>query len=82
MIHKKVVENWPLSSPKVTVANILFMIQPYHRSDGAAYAEIGYTDGSKTIWKKIKAGKWIVQEGTTNTAVSGMVEQQGMNFHQ
>ena len=58
-------------APKVTVKNIATYDKtvPVTISDGATYAEIKTPDGSKTILKN-KAGKWIVQEGTTNTAVS------------
>ena len=58
-------------APKVTVKNIATYDStvPVEISDGATYAEIKTPDGSKTILKN-KAGKWIVQEGTTNTAVS------------
>ncbi|WP_173302991.1 YSIRK-type signal peptide-containing protein [Streptococcus sp. 8854] len=58
-------------APKVTVKNIATYDStvPVEISDGATYAEITTPDGSKTILKN-KAGKWIVQEGTTNTAVS------------
>lgn len=59
-------------APKVTVKNIATYdtTVPVEISDGATYAEITTPDGSKTILKTNKAGKWIVQEGTTNTAVS------------
>ncbi|WP_173276362.1 MULTISPECIES: YSIRK-type signal peptide-containing protein [unclassified Streptococcus] len=58
-------------APKVTVKNIATYDStvPVEISDGATYAEITTPDGSKTILKN-KAGKWVVQEGTTNTAVS------------
>ena len=58
-------------APKVTVKNISTYDNtvPVEISDGATYAEITTPDGSKTILKT-KAGKWVVQEGTTNTAVS------------
>ncbi|WP_415747555.1 mucin-binding protein [Streptococcus mitis] len=58
-------------APKVTVKNIATYdtTVPVTISDGATYAEITTPDGSKTILKT-KAGKWVVQEGTTNTAVS------------
>ena len=58
-------------APKVTVKNIATYDStvPVEISDGATYAEITTPDGSKTILKT-KAGKWVVQEGTTNTAVS------------
>ena len=58
-------------APKVTVKNISTYDNtvPITISDGATYAEITTPDGSKTILKT-KAGKWVVQEGTTNTAVS------------
>ncbi|WP_173273172.1 YSIRK-type signal peptide-containing protein [Streptococcus sp. 563] len=59
-------------APKVTVKNIATYdtTVPVTISDGATYAEIKTPDGSKTILKTNKDGKWIVQEGTTNTAVS------------
>jgi len=59
-------------APKVTVKNIATYdtTVPVEISDGATYAEITTPDGSKTILKTNKAGKWVVQEGTTNTAVS------------
>lgn len=59
-------------APKVTVKNIATYdtTVPVAISDGATYAEITTPDGSKTILKTNKAGKWVVQEGTTNTAVS------------
>ena len=59
-------------APKVTVKNIRTYDNtvPVEISDGATYAEITTPDGSKTILKTNKEGKWIVQEGTTNTAVS------------
>ena len=63
-------------APKVTVKNIATYdtTVPVTISDGATYAEITTPDGSKTILKTNKAGKWIVQEGTTNTAVSAGTE--------
>ena len=59
-------------APKVTVKNIATYdtTVPVTISDGATYAEIKTPDGSKTILKTNKDGKWIVKEGTTNTAVS------------
>ena len=59
-------------APKVTVKNIRTYDNtvPVEISDGATYAEITTPDGSKTILKTNKEGKWVVQEGTTNTAVS------------
>ena len=59
-------------APKVTVKNISTYDNtvPVEISDGATYAEITTPDGSKTILKTNKEGKWVVQEGTTNTAVS------------
>ena len=58
-------------APKVTVKNISTYDSTVsvEISNGATYAEITTPDGSKTILKT-KAGKWVVQEGTTNTAVS------------
>ena len=63
-------------APKVTAKNIATYdtTVPVTISDGATYAEITTPDGSKTILKTNKAGKWIVQEGTTNTAVSAGTE--------
>ena len=63
-------------APKVTVKNIATYdtTVPVEISDGATYAEITTPDGSKTILKTNKAGKWVVQEGTTNTAVSAGTE--------
>ena len=63
-------------APKVTVKNIATYdtTVPVTISDGATYAEITTPDGSKTLLKTNKAGKWIVQEGTTNTAVSAGTE--------
>ncbi|WP_173234750.1 YSIRK-type signal peptide-containing protein [Streptococcus sp. 544] len=63
-------------APKVTVKNIATYDKtvPVTISDGATYAEIKTPDGSKTILKTNKDGKWIVQEGTTNTAVSAWDE--------
>ena len=63
-------------APKVTVKNIATYdtTVPVTISDGATYAEIKTPDGSKTILKTNKDGKWIVQEGTTNTAVSVRTE--------
>ncbi|WP_262079242.1 YSIRK-type signal peptide-containing protein [Streptococcus sp. Marseille-Q5619] len=63
-------------APKVTVKNIATYDKtvPVTISDGATYAEIKTPDGSKTILKTNKDGKWIVQEGTTNTAVSVRTE--------
>ena len=63
-------------APKVTVKNIATYDStvPVTISDGATYAEITTPDGSKTILKTNKAGKWVVQEGTTNTAVSARDE--------
>jgi len=59
-------------APKVTVKNISTYDStvPVEISNGATYAEITTPDGSKTILKTNKEGKWVVQEGTTNTAVS------------
>ncbi|WP_173280857.1 YSIRK-type signal peptide-containing protein [Streptococcus sp. 2342] len=59
-------------APKVTVKNISTYDSTVQVeiSNGATYAEITTPDGSKTILKTNKAGKWVVQEGTTNTAVS------------